>query len=79
MKKFSIILNIVLVLVSLFFIVFANIQTGLADEANMRAERLAAEAVALQQLAVQVATMAKEAEANTMLLKIQLQECQESN
>ena len=59
MKKFSIILNIVLVLVSVFFVVFANIQTSLAREENGKAEVLATEAVAMAKKAEREAEKSK--------------------
>ncbi len=78
MKKFSIILNVVLILVTLFFVVYANIQTKLAKEQAARAHNLEKEYVALVEDAVQEAANARKAEANEKHALELLKECQES-
>lgn len=73
LKKISIILNVILLLVSAFFIVFAQIQTDLAMESQARADRLADETVLLIEKSEQTV---KEAEAEVVLYKNRLEECQ---
>jgi len=77
MKKISIILNIVLLLVSLFFVVYARLQTKEAKKQAERANLLAKEAVALQKVAEQEAANAREAEARALEVLIQLEACQQ--
>ncbi|MCP4459273.1 MAG: hypothetical protein GY816_14820 [Cytophagales bacterium] len=67
MKKNSIILNIVLVLVSVFFIVYANIQTKLAKEQAGKAYRLTEENSALATAAKQEAANTRQAEASAVM------------
>ena len=85
MKKFSIILNIVLVLVTSFFIVFSNIQTNLSNEQIQKVKALEQEAVTLAELAEQEAALAKESQAKADIAKAmaektleQLMDCQNS-
>lgn len=77
MKPLSIVLNILLLLVSIFFIVFANIQTKLAQEQAFMADELAREAVRLKKQAEMEAANALEAQYEAELLLSELQNCQE--
>jgi len=78
MKKFSIILNIVLIIVSLFFVIYAQLQYKEAKIQAERADKLANEAVALQGVAEREAANAREAEARALELLVQLEACQQS-
>ena len=79
MKKFSIILNIVLVLVSLFFVVYANIQAKLANEQTVESNKLRNQVVELSRKAELETANARKAEANTVMALEELRKCQESN
>ena len=76
MKKFSIALNVILVLISVFFIVYARIQVNLAQEQTELAFRNAAESQKNGELAEQLAANAREAEAKALELSVQLEICQ---
>jgi WD40 repeat protein len=65
--RFTVIFLAAAMLISIFFVVFANIQTDLAKEAQKESARLAEEAVALTEKAEQEAANAKEAEARATL------------
>jgi len=78
MKKFSIVLNIVLVLGSLFYIVWAQIQTNYAQEQQEISNELRMEAVALSEKAHIETANALEAQAEAERLAVELQLCQES-
>ena len=78
MKKFSIILNIVLVLVTLFFVVYARIQTSLAAELNALATSNAEEARKITELAERSAADALESQAKALEAQVQLEICQNS-
>jgi outer membrane protein assembly factor BamD (BamD/ComL family) len=85
MKKFSIILNVVLVLVVLFLILYAQIQTNLANENHTIAmtnlqelnkqTKLAEHAA---EIAQEEAARAREAEAKALETQVQLEICQSS-
>ncbi len=78
MKKFAIILNIVLILVSLFFVVYARLQSKEANKQAARAHELARNAVALQKEAEKQAANARTAEARALELLVELEACQQS-
>lgn len=66
MKKFSIILNVILVLVSVFFVVYAQIQVSLANEKTELANSNAKEAAKNAEIAALEAANAREAEAKAL-------------
>ena len=78
MKKISIILNIVLLLATLFFIVYAQIQTDLAIEREAEANVLREYQNALVLKANQAAADAKNEAAKAAEMEMRLKECQES-
>jgi len=77
MKKFSIILNVVLLLVSLFFVVYARLQANEAEKAVLMAVEFQNDVNILQDEAEQEAVNAREAEAKTLELLVQLEACQQ--
>jgi hypothetical protein len=78
MKKISIILNVVLIIVVLFFVLYAQIQTSLAAETNELANANAHEAAKNAEIAAIEAANAREAEAQALDLLTQLEICQSS-
>jgi len=70
MKTLRTVVLILAVLVSIFFVVFANIQTELAKEAE-------AEANALKQESVALAEKCKETEARFLLAQNEAEDCRE--
>lgn len=75
MKKFSIALNILCVIVSLFFIVYANIQAELAAERDSEIRELRYEAQWLKELAEKEAENALEAQSLALKTQKELEEC----
>ena len=67
MKKFRIIFTIILLLISIFFVVYAKIQTGRAMELEMEANKLKNEAVATMDEAMAHAARATEEAANARM------------
>ncbi len=77
MKPFAIVLNILFFLVSIFFIVFANIQTKLAKEHEQISNSLAEEAMILKEHAELEAASARAAQLEAERLLSELEKCQE--
>ena len=67
--RFTVLLLAAAMLISIFFVVYANIQTNLAKEQKVLADQLTADAVDLQNRAEDAATSAKEAEADALIQK----------
>jgi len=86
MKKIPVILNIVLALAVLFFVVYAQIQTKLAEQLTGELDILRTEAVGLAEEARRAAIMAQKAEARALvaleaaeMAMGKLDECEKSN
>jgi hypothetical protein len=79
MKKFTLVLNVILVLVSVFFIVYARIQVNLAKEQTELAEQNAVKAELNMRFAMEEAAKAKEAELNAIESLKELEECKKQN
>lgn len=82
MKKFSIILNVVLILITLFFGIYASLKSKEATKQGVLAEELRIEAVRLQAEAEEVILKARlqaeEAAASALEAQVQLEICQNS-
>jgi len=75
MKTFGIIFNVCALLVSIFFVVFAQIQTDYAKEQKAISVSLAKEATALSERAELEASNARKAEANALMALEELEQC----
>ncbi len=76
MKPFAVVLNMLFFLVSIFFVVFANIQTKLAKEQEQIANSLATESVRLKEQAEMEAASALTAQLEAERLLAELEDCQ---
>jgi len=79
MKTLGIIFNICALLVSIFFVVFAQIQTQLAQENKYETDRLRRDAVELVREAERAMSRARASEAKALNALMELEECQEGN
>lgn len=75
MKTLKTVLMIVMAMVTVFFIVIAQIQRGYAEEAQQVAERLAAEAFEQRKEAELLKEEAQKQAAQVRILEVKLAEC----
>ena len=75
MKTLRTILMVVMMLVTVFFVVLAQIQRGYAVEAQQEAEKLVEEAIRSEKEAVRLKEEALKQAANVRILEEKLAEC----
>lgn len=76
MKALRIVSFIVMVLLTLFFVVYAQIQTNLAMENQIKAQVIEKDVVAQTKLAEQAAADARNLQAQAEKYRFELEECQ---